>query len=241
MNKKLLTISVILGVIYIGYNLTGTFFGRQKSIPHVFQLKKLAYVANWFNSKSVTKIISTRPLNKSTKPFEKNDIEIHEDVLIDNDLEPQEQPPEQPEQEYGEDQLELELDFLDLSPIFKKAKRVNAKGIFLDNSFKANEETMKLMQEFINQKGFIYIGTPNHFVAISESFIPFIQKSISSGSISVMYFEKMIYTSGSSLLDNLTYLKEYKQGEENVNLLIENLKSQRKEYQKMKEEMKSSY
>lgn len=239
MNKNLLTMSVVLGVVYIVYSLTGTIFGRKKNEPHIFELAKLEYVAKWFHSKEVDKVISTKSLTKSMGPFEDYDIEIHkEEISNEPDVEitpTSEEPPLRPQEMFLEEHL------IDLKQIFASAKNVNAKGIFIDGSFKAGDENLILMKNFIEQNGFIYIGSPNQFVSLSNSFIEFLQISIKSGSISVMYFEKMVTQSGSSLLENLEFLKEYKKSENNSNLLIEKLKIRLNNELQMKEEMKPKY
>lgn len=238
MNKKVLPFLVVLSVMYIAYNLAGTIFGSKKSEPHIFELAKLEYVAKWFHSKDIKQIVCSKSLNNSKRPFEYYDIDVYEEmVMVESPMVIEENLTEP----ISETQNKLlTKNVIDLKLVFESAKKSSSKGIFIDDAFKADSKNLQLMKTFIEQGGFIYIGSPGQIINLSEPFIQFIESAISTGSITVMFFEKMITQPGSSLLENLDYLKEYKESENNVKLLSENLNKRLQEEKYILEEMEQN-
>lgn len=217
MKNKVLTVGVIVGLIYLTYYLISILVGPPNKV-FIFRSKYLYYGAEWFQSKGVSKIVSTDQIGKHKFVFDKFNIEItEEEFKEDLDSENIDETP-------VIDKQPVDLRFIDLNKFISLANKTKSKGLYVQGEFEANEKNLKLFEDFIANNGFIYFNSPTDFVKLSESFINFLEKNVSAGSVCVLDFTKMNYKPGGSVLDNLDYLIQYK--ESNTNLLIKKLKNQ---------------
>lgn len=217
MKNKVLTVTVVVGLIYLIYYLI-SFLSGPPNNPFIFRQKYLYYGAQWFNDKGVTKIVSTEQIGKHKNIFEDFEIDVAGEEYVESTE----------SETFGErtidDKPPVDSNFIDINHFIKLADRTNAKGLYIQGHFAANKKNMELFQDFIDNKGFIYFNSPADFFKLTESFIKFLEKHVSSGSISVLDFTKMVHTSGSSVLDNLDYLIQY--NDSNPEILIKKLQKQ---------------